>query len=224
MMEISNSLVGVLIVAAIAISAAGTLTTIDVLNEFLYPMGEQITGRAAGISGTVNVTVNSSLTISWVKQQVNFLLNPIDSGLTPYFDNTTDGSPTPLAIRNDGSVTVNVSICATRLFNTSAAVGASDTNYTFKCGDNTSSCDTTGGDNVSIQNFNPMNITSSTTTCGGDFSPTTMVIWNMSFYEGSDVLEIELNVTAPSGEASGYKKSTLILEASQACADVICNA
>ena len=74
-MEISNSMVAVLVVAAIAISVAGTVTTLNLMDQFVYTPAESVTGQ---LTGTVNVTVNKTTAISWVKQVVRFYLNPID--------------------------------------------------------------------------------------------------------------------------------------------------
>ena len=102
-MEISNSLVAVLVVAAIVISVAGTMTTLNIINQFTLVPGD-ITGH---IAGTVNVTVNESVIINWVVQQINFTLNTPESGLE-FWNDTSDDQPPPFKIRNDGSVNVNV--------------------------------------------------------------------------------------------------------------------
>ena len=212
-MEISNSLVAILVVAAIVVSVAGTMTTMNIIDRLptspVVP-AEPFTGL---ISGTVNVTVNETVVISWVKQTVSFFLNPPESGLT-YTDDTTDGSPPPLAIRNDGATTVNISAYASdQLFNNSAEDGDSDGNFTIKCalnGSTGAACDKTGGVPASRTVFSEVNISS-----GGAAS--TLIIWNGSFKDGNDTYELELNVSVPKGEPAGGKFATLVLTATTAC-------
>jgi len=76
------------------------------------------------------------------------------------------------------------------------------------CGDNTSTCDTTG--------------------CGSACPPASftnvprgspaLVIWNMSYRENQDQLEIEFNVTVPTGEPAITEQNVSIsLVATTAC-------
>jgi len=213
-MDISNGLVAVLIVAAIVVSLAGTVTTLNILERFGFGPGGGITGRS--ITGTVNVTVNESVTITWVKSRVDFFLNTPNSGLHPYRNDTSgrveSKGPFPLGIRNDGASTVNVSMYASQLFNLSAVSGASDNYFQAKCGKNTSICDASGGcaQYKSMQNFNKVNISTS-----GALK--SQIIWNFSHWAGNDTLNIDLNVTVPPNEPAGHKTSTVTLIATASC-------
>jgi hypothetical protein len=190
------------------------MTTMNIIDQLPglagFTGGESLTGY---LSGTVNVTVNETVVISWNRSQVNFFLNPPESGLD-YTDDTTDGSPPPLAIRNDGATTANISIYASdQLFNFSAQDGGSDYNFSVKCGQNGTKrapCDITGGSPASRTVFSPVNISS-------DGSTSTLIIWNMSFEDQNDTYELELNVSVPKGEPAGGKFSTLVITAVAAC-------
>ena len=208
-MEISNSLVAILVVADIAVSMTSTFSTMNVLDSLSVkdPVGEVLTGY---LSGTVNVTINQTVSISWVKQRVDFFLNVPASGLN-FSDNTTDGSPSPLAIQNDGSQNVNITIYASDgLFAGSATDGASDNYFESKCGDNTTNCDVAGAIPKSQTVFTPINISSAG-------AQSTLIIWNMSFNASSDILEIEINATVPPDEPGGEKEATIVLTGTNAC-------
>jgi len=221
-MDISNGLVAVLIVAAIVVSLAGTVTTLNIIDRLTFAPNGGVTGQAS-LTGTVNVTVNESVTITWVKSRVDFFLNTPNSGLHPYKNDTTadvaSKGPFPLAIRNDGASTVNVSMFASQLFNLSAASGSSDNYFQAKCGKNTSICDASGSSsNKSMQNFNKVNISSN-----GALKH--LIVWNFSHWTGNDTIEIELNVTVPANEPAGHKTSTVTLIATASCnGDPICKA
>ena len=198
-MENTNNLVAVLIVAAIAVSLAGTITTLNMVNRYLGP---SLTGAATGY---VNVTVNESIALVFVNQQVDFpALNPQGSGLT-FNDDTTDNDPEPLVIRNDGSTTVNITLDSDKdIWQTQSSPSAY---FTFMCGDNTSTCD--------IDECADCSVTTFTNVPQG--SPD-LVIWNMSYRENQDQLEIEFNVTVPTGEPAITEQNVSIsLVATTAC-------
>jgi hypothetical protein len=206
---VSNNLVAIIVLAALVITAAGTMTTMNVLNQISQP-DPDVTGY---ISGLVNVTVNESVVLSWLWAEVNFTLNQPGSGFS-YTDNTTDWDPNPFVIRNDGAVNVNISVYALDdLFvNTPLPV----LNFRYMCGNNTSTCDATGGNPASQVTWNNMTI---------DAVNSTLVVWNLSALDAAgDEIEIEINVTVPAGETTGEKDSTIVFTGAQSCpGDDYCN-
>jgi len=212
-MKIQNSFVAVLVLAAIVVSAIGTMTTMNVLDRivstyYVVPgAGEQAT--TGYISGTVNVTVNESATLSFVVSEINMTLNTRESGLQPVENNTADDDPTPFIIRNDGSTNVNVTIYTNGLW----TQATSPTEYfTFKCRHNESYCDnSTYADKNSTVDWDFINLSGSP-----DF-----LAFNFSYLDGTapngDEIKVDINVTVPPNEGSGEKISTITITASTAC-------
>ena len=204
-MEVSNSLVALVIVAAIVVSIAGTMTTLGVLNQ-VSPAAGGITGY---IAGTVNVTVNESAVITFIVSEVNMTLNTRESGLQPVENNTADDIPAPLEIRNDGSTNVNVTIYTNGLW----SQATSPTEYfTFKCRHDEAYCDnSTYADNNSTVDWDFINLSGSP-----DF-----LAFNFSYEDGTtpngDEIKIDFNITVPPNEGSGEKISTITITASTAC-------
>ncbi|RLI98488.1 MAG: hypothetical protein DRO99_00580 [Candidatus Aenigmatarchaeota archaeon] len=204
-MEISNSLVAVLVVAAIVVSVAGTMTTMDILDQYVFSPGEGITGQ---VWGMVNVSVNQTVALVLTRQEVVFFLNPPSSGLE-FMNDTEDNHPRPFALRNDGSTNLNVTLYANQtLFE---QVSLPTEKFQYKCGDNSSTCDADGGSPASTTSFT--NVPTSAT----------LAIWNMSFQSGNNELEIEINATVPPNEPTGDKITWIEFVGVPACADAFCH-
>ena len=114
-------------------------------------------------------------------------------------NNTTDNSPLPFIIQNDGGVSINVTIESTDLW-TRAANPTSK--YQFKCGDS-SEVACAVGSQTSFTNI-PVS---------GNPS---IVIAFLSNTNSIDTNEVELNATVPSDEPGGSKGSVITFTASQA--------
>jgi hypothetical protein len=107
--------------------------------------------------------------------------------------NTTDESPSPLVVRNTGNVLLNVTINATNLF---TSISTNTQYYQFKADFNeTNSYETSCSQHLAFANM--INITKQTIFC------------NFSYEDASDEGEVELNITAPSGETAGAKNSSI---------------
>ena len=205
-MKTSDRAVGILVVIAIAISLAGTFFTVNIISSIMdisyFPAGQtDLTGMA---TGHVNVTVNESVSITLIVPNVTFgPLNPVGLGL-PFTNNTEDNNPRPITIRNDGSTTVNITIDTTE--DLWSSVASPSAYFTFKCGTNSSTCDTTGGDPPSVTTFTNV-----------PKSSQTLVIWNMSRYDSSDQLEVEFNVSVPASEPASSNEVDITLTAKVSC-------
>jgi len=206
---VSNNLVAIIVLAALVVTAAGTMTTLNVLNQISVPE-RPVTGY---ISGLVNVTVNESIVLSWLWAEVNFTLNQPGTGFT-YTENTTDWDPNPFVIRNDGAVNANISVYSSdNLFD---QTHQPTTNFRYMCGNNTSACDVDGGDPASTVTWTNMPI---------DSANDTLVVWNLSALDAAgDEIEIEINVSVPANEPTGEKTSTIVFTGTQSCpGDDYCN-
>jgi hypothetical protein len=212
-MKISNSVVGLVILAALVVSVSSTMTTLNTLNQISLYLDVPDTQEATGyISGLVNVTVNESVVMSWLWAEVNFTLNLPGTGLN-YTDNTTDWDPNPFVMRNDGAVNANISLYATGDLFTQTPLPTP--NFRYMCGNNTSTCDTDGGDPASQVTWNNMTV---------DAANDTLVVWNLSALDTIDEIEIEINVTVPANEPTGDKTATIVFTGTQSCpGDDYCN-
>ncbi len=146
-------------------------------------------------NANTTVTLNSpSISISLSNSPVSFGSMSIGQS-----DDTTDNSPLPFVIQNDGNADVNVTIEATDLWSTSANPTS---NYQFRCG-NTGEASCASGSVTSFTNIpasgNP-----------------TLAIAYLAYTDASDTNEAEIRIVAPSSEPPGPKSSTVTFIASQA--------
>ncbi len=185
----------VLIIAALAVSISATALSIGRVSSI-----DLITGMATSTpSGKANVTVPSKTYISLPIDMVNF--GELDVGLS---NDTTDDSPLPFTLRNDGTVNVNVTIGATDLF-TGTGGGNPSTYYQYKS-----------------EEYEVGSVINTTTDLITTFinMPTTgspeMVVSRLRFPNAYDSIKVHLNVTVPLDEAAGEKTSTVTFTATQA--------
>jgi hypothetical protein len=84
------------------------------------------------------------------------------------------------------------------------------------CGNNTSTCDTTGAIPNSTVVWTNMPV---------DSANETLVVWNLSALDAAgDEIEIEINVSVPANEPTGEKDSTIVFTGKQSCpGDDYCN-
>jgi hypothetical protein len=102
-METSNNLLVVMVVIAMAVSIAGTMTLLSVIpgKPFSitgFAQSEQNATTTATVASEANINIVSTSTVAFGAKSV---------GAT---DDTTDMSPHPITIENNGSVAVNISI------------------------------------------------------------------------------------------------------------------
>ena len=143
-----------------------------------------------------NLSIQSLIAISMPVSSVEF--GGIDFR---NFNDTTDDSPGPLVIQNDGNAYVNVTIHATDLWNT---VTNPNSYFQYKV-DNV----TATGENASF------NADSSILTFSNiPFSKTPQVcLAELNYTDATDSAEIDLNVTVPNNEGSGVRSSVITFTA-----------
>lgn len=136
-------------------------------------------------------TVNISLLTSEVNFG-NIALNNVDD--------TTDDSPFPFLIVNDGDVKVNVTAEATDIWDGTGGANPSSY-YQFRCGDSSEvAC---AGGSITVWTNMPASA-----------SPT-LVIAYLDYNDTIDTNEVEIKLTVPSDEPAGSKTSTVTFIASQ---------
>ena len=173
------------------------LGIIIVLIGFLALGGNlnNITGR---VTGTTSATVDNVTTITLTTSSVDF--GTVNNGDT---DNTTDDSPAPFVVQNDGTVAVNLTIRATDLFDQAANPSA---NYKYMVAD-------TGEGNCYIT---AQSITTYTNMPNNTIATAPMFMSNLNYTDSCDSAEIDILITVPGDEQAGVKTSTVTVTGSQA--------
>ncbi len=191
MAEISNDVLAVLVIAAMAISLAGTFTTLSLITE-----PEGMTGFITGIT---NVSLPREAGIDLKVQLVNF--GEMQLGA----QNTTNNyDPHPFVVENNGSVFVNVSVSATALWG-SVNMG-NVTYYAVNASDNNETSSLSVVADGWVSDFIGMNTSSN------------VIIRCMNYSNSNDAINVHINITVPSGESTGYKESTVTFTGADALA------
>tara|TARA_Y100000310_G_scaffold241784_1_gene245867 strand:+ start:29111 stop:30070 length:960 start_codon:yes stop_codon:yes gene_type:complete len=138
-----------------------------------------------------NFTVNSLISVTLPTSSVNFGTLALGSN-----DNTTDDSPIPITIENDGNININATIYANESLWESKSLNTSF--FQFKAGNSTE--------------INAFNWTGSATDWLNVTSYSIGAIKQLNFSDSSDLAEIELYVSVPTDETAGTKTSTLVIE------------
>jgi len=141
-----------------------------------------------------NFTVNSYVSVSLINNTADF-----GSMVRSTTDNTTDDSPYPFVVENDGNSLINISVNATSLFD-SVAMGSS--NYQFRI-DNHSEAGS-------------FNWTTSITSWTNLLTSQVVAIDALKYDDASDTAQCEILIDVPSDEISGGKSSSILFEASLA--------
>jgi len=171
-----------LLVIALFISALGTFSAMNKLST---------TGLA---SGTTQANVLAESTISMVVSNVNFgdvLVNGVND--------TTDDSPPPFQVQNDGSVAVDVAVNATALWSGTGATVTSSY-YQFQCHSNESACGV--GSQLTMADM-PIDAASA------------LAIDALPFANATDQTGVDIGILVPGDESIGAKSSTVTFTATQ---------
>ena len=175
-MEKNSTFVIGLLAVALLVSAMGTLTVVT-----------KTTGLAAG---TTNASVTSTADITLTTSSVNF--GSVAIGIA---ETTSDGSPAPFVVRNDGSVNIDVTVGSTALWVQEASTSPY---YRVQCRAGTTACGT-----GSVTSYTTMPIGSAT-----------KIIGTLGFTDGSDDNKVDIEITAPNRESQGAKSATVTFTAS----------
>ena len=186
MKDISNKALAELVLLAVVVSLAGTMVTVS-----------KLTPATGGVLGQAKVNVTSVVAISLPVNSVDF--GTLFQGAT---DNTTDGSPAPLMLQNDGGVDVNVSASGTVLFSGTGG------------GDNTASFQYKARASGEANSFNTTSSVMSFTNVAT--TPLSGFIKQLKYNDATDSAYIDLLINIPMDEPVGEKNSTLTFTAIQA--------
>ncbi len=179
--EISHTtLIAGLLAIAIFVSALGVLSL------------ETRFSVSGLVSGTTTGTVASSTTITLPTSTVAFSSVSVGANY-----NTTDDSPAPFVVQNDGSVNLNVTINASALW---SGASAAATDYQFMCGDSSEATCPAG----SQTDWTNLNVTAQ------------LIMANLNYSNAADTLQAEININVPSDEPTGAKESTVEFTSSAA--------
>jgi hypothetical protein len=192
-MEITNNLLAALIIVAMAISIAGTMTMLSVVPG----QAPVITGMAQGQeTGQALAEVAAEASIILLVDTVDFgSISPAGT------DDTVDKNPHPFVLNNNGSVDVNVSvgINGNNLWDTAW----NDGNFTFN-----------GSDNQSGTTYQWIQDSWANLLNGSGPVPTSILVYNLSSDADKDSINVELKIIVPPSEASGSKSCNVRFNAS----------
>ncbi len=165
---------------------------------YMQAIGIKKTGEAAGIT---QVTVSQTIGVNFVTGRSTVSFSSLAVGAS---DDTTDNSPLPFLIRNDGSVKADVTISATSIWSSVNQV-ATDYRYSTACSE--TSCFNTYG---TVASATPLGTSAST------------LINNLDFVDSRDEAEVDIYLHVPSDEPAGSKSSTVTVTGSDYTTLVCC--
>ncbi|HLC66679.1 MAG TPA: hypothetical protein VJK52_03495 [Candidatus Nanoarchaeia archaeon] len=189
--ELSTNALALLLLIAISVSAGGMILSLGKLRGTAL---EPITGFATSTTGTASATVINTTAISLVISNVSFSL------AQSQMDNTTDDSPGPFNVQNDGNVPVNVTINASALF---ISTNRNRSSFRFMCRQNEGNCQS--GSASSYTDMPTANDTLLNRT----------VIFDLPFQDFNDSRYVDILVNVPADEPGGLRTSTVTFTAAQ---------
>ncbi|MEM5798331.1 MAG: hypothetical protein QXG26_02945 [Candidatus Aenigmatarchaeota archaeon] len=192
---VSNNTLAALILVAIVISLVSIATTLNIASRIPITL-------TGGISGTTQVSVATAITITLPVSTVNFGSMSLNAE-----DDTTDNSPGPFIVQNDGSVCVNVTVNATQLWSGTGATGTS-TYYRFKSECNEADC-VPDPDNDLVTSWTNMPIN----------DDATKLVDRLRYTDSQDTVKAHIYLKVPADESAGSKSSTVTFtsEAAGSC-------
>ena len=141
-----------------------------------------------------NITINSYVSLSLSTSTVNF--GTLTLGQV---DNTTDDSPAPFMLNNDGNVRLNVSVWA----NNSLWISATNPTDKFRYKVDNSS---------ELFSFNYTSSITQFTQFPAMFATRNMSINDLNYQDSNDTAEVDIEVTVPSDETPGSKQAKIVFE------------
>ncbi|MBN2052100.1 hypothetical protein JW756_01235 [Candidatus Woesearchaeota archaeon] len=140
-----------------------------------------------------NFSIDSQILLTVIVNSTSFADITIGTS-----NDTTDNSPNPLVVRNDGNVLLNLTINATSLF---TSTNKKTTDYQYAAAENETS----------------VYAASCTQTAFADLTTTpTNYICNLTYEDDADQADLEIKITVPPDEEPGSKSSIMTITASQA--------
>ncbi|MBI1969081.1 hypothetical protein HYS48_00165 [Candidatus Woesearchaeota archaeon] len=186
---VSNNTLAVLLVLSIFVSLTGTWYGFNRL-----PGLAKITGAP---TATTQLSVTNTTALSLPTSSIDF--GSIGVGAQ---DDTSDGTPAPFNVQNDGNVPINITINASLFFGSTR--GANASSYQFKCRANEGpNCPT--GSPTSYTNMPTANDTGKNLT----------TVFDLPSPDTNDSRFVDIAVSVPSDELGGSKSSTVTFVATQ---------
>ena len=154
----------------------------------------KVTGLAAG---TATVSVNPVVSLSIQQATVDF-----GSLVRGRANNTTDNFPSPFQVRNDGNITIDITVSASSFLFTGSGAGNNTNKFRFMAGNVSGEPDAFnwGGSATALTNFTDTNQN---------------VISSLEYNDTEDDAEVEIAIQVPSDETSGNKTADIVFIASQ---------
>jgi len=154
-------------------------------------------GTSFGASSEIrNITINSFVSLSLLTSTVNFGTLELSQN-----DNTTDDSPAPIIMDNDGNVFENVSVYAAD--DLWESIANPTDKFQFKIG------------NVTLE-LGSFNWTASITGFTNLPTAAATAVVGLNYSDASDSAEVDIKVEVPSDEPAGAKQSKVVFEAKRA--------
>ncbi|HEV8290132.1 MAG TPA: hypothetical protein VGQ00_04245 [Candidatus Norongarragalinales archaeon] len=235
---ISNSTILVVILAALLLSAVGTLVALSKPTTTLLGISGAVVGNA-----TFNVTSISSIKFfNATFGTINFgNINVTDcspwfvagtNATPPCYNNTEDDNPNPFVIENDGGNKVNVTMAAS-----SMSLTGTGSQYALKTGNqscyhapntprgacNGQAAPSTGGVrapaeafsffNSTFQNNNSFSLNAFQNVTGSNSLNHSLFVSFLNFTDSNDTVLIDWAVNVAADESAGFHNSTLTLTA-----------
>jgi len=209
-MEISNNILAALVLVAMVVSLAGTMSMMSVLPGKPVSLTGMQTLQRTGIA---NVTLESEAHIQLLVDTVEFGTIGSVVGTT---NNTIDFSPHPLVLENNGTVIVNVSI------------GESTGSGSGPLWDNDDSCEYcfqfnstrngTASGAVQYASWTNFEGNAEAASAGALSTDPANLVYNLTSVPGggdADKVTIHLNISVPASETGGVKEATIYFLAAQ---------
>jgi hypothetical protein len=217
MADISNKTLGVFLLGAMIVSLGGFFIAFNHLDT--------VTGRAVTDTGTTNFTINSTISVAFIQNNVDFgsgivnatdahncTLNTTGPGMLNGGVNPTGGpdcigfnaSLQPLRIQNQGTVNVTLNITFSQIAST--FIGGTTPSFTYRSSWNetTSSCGGNGlNANISVNEVAAANTNISV--CNAT---------RFNWVTGSRTLNLDLGIKIPQDAAPGTRLVTITAFAS----------
>ncbi len=206
MAEISNKMLVSMVILSLAVTLGGMWVLYGKI---------QYSGLIANPTGTVSAVVAATTDIALQNSTVNFgnigvgktfrssCLDNVGCRAACIISNYSNASV--FAIRNDGSVEVNITVSATALFNSTSG---NNSNYRFMA------------DCPNIGNYSSASSCANGNLQGSWYtlplSSSTYAACNLNYSDGKDYEVVGIEITVPQGEAAGTKTSTVTFTATQA--------
>jgi len=214
-MNISNNLLAIMVIFAMAISIAGTMTIMSFM-----PAGQQpLTGM------TQNIATGTATASLYAEANLQLLVSSVDFGnitIGSYKDTMNWTAAHPFVLENNGSIAINISTALSsidRLWDNSYLCTGTWANcIQFNVSRNYSAMTNGTGGHVYIYNATPFrpfdNVSQSESlTAAAVVTNPANLVYNLTATVNLNRVNVNLNITVPTGEPSGSKSATIYFKA-----------